>query len=237
LQPIVEFPSCWCFGYCSFFLVVQTSVRFPNLSLVVDFWSAASFRYAKGCLVVVDLVSGWLDIFHLCEERRYNGPEGGVEKVFVVVLVVVDFVACFGLFMFEVDRFALLVQLFSVLWIWHRNNGETSFWKGLGVCSGGSWVEGCLIDLCRGSGGPITFDSRLGASFFDSSSFRLFWCLLRHIGSWVVVESGRLKQQIMVDCFIELYCGIGKLTMLLIFRWVFWCIFIFLFLFGVILGI
>lgn len=46
------------FGYCSFFLVVQAFVRFPNLPLVVGFWSAVSFRSAKGCAVVVDPVSG-----------------------------------------------------------------------------------------------------------------------------------------------------------------------------------
>jgi hypothetical protein len=31
---------------------------------------------------------------------------GGAEKVFVAVLVVVDFVACFGLFLFQLNRFA-----------------------------------------------------------------------------------------------------------------------------------
>jgi len=64
-------------------------VRFPNLPLVVGFWSAASFRSRKGRPVVVDPVSGRLEIFLLREERRYNGLEGGVVKVFVVV----DFVA------------------------------------------------------------------------------------------------------------------------------------------------
>jgi len=46
------------FGYCSFFLVVQASVRVPNLPLVVSLWSAASLRSVKGRVVVVDLVSG-----------------------------------------------------------------------------------------------------------------------------------------------------------------------------------
>jgi len=47
-------------------------------------------------------------------------------------------------------------------------------WTCLGVCFGGSWVEGCLIVLCRESDGPITIDSRSGASFFFyASSFRL----------------------------------------------------------------
>ena len=29
------------------------------------------------------------------------------------------------------------------------------------------------FDLCRKSGGPIAFDSRSGAGFFDAGSFRL----------------------------------------------------------------
>ena len=29
------------------------------------------------------------------------------------------------------------------------------------------------FDLCRKSGGPITFDSRSGAGFFNAGSFRL----------------------------------------------------------------
>jgi len=44
------------FWFCSFCLVVQASVRFPNLPLVVGLWSAVSLRYAKG-RVVVDPVS------------------------------------------------------------------------------------------------------------------------------------------------------------------------------------
>jgi hypothetical protein len=46
------------FVYCSFFLVAQAYVRFPNLPLVVDLWSAASLRSTKGRVVVVDPVSG-----------------------------------------------------------------------------------------------------------------------------------------------------------------------------------
>lgn len=45
------------FGYCTFFLVVQASMRFPNLPLVVGLWSATSFRSVKGRIVVVDPVS------------------------------------------------------------------------------------------------------------------------------------------------------------------------------------
>jgi len=30
------------------------------------------------------------------------------------------------------------------------------------------------FDFCRESGGPIAFDSRSGASFFDACSLRLF---------------------------------------------------------------
>jgi len=41
--------------------------------------------------------------FLLRDVRQYNGPEGGAESVFVAVLMVVDFVACFGLFLFELD--------------------------------------------------------------------------------------------------------------------------------------
>jgi hypothetical protein len=47
-------------------------------------------------------------------------------------------------------------------------------WTGLGVYSGGSWVEGAPFDLCPESGGPIAFDSRSGADFFDACSLRLF---------------------------------------------------------------
>jgi len=45
-------------GFCSFFLVVQASVRFSNLLLVVGLWSMASVRSTKGRAVVVDPVSG-----------------------------------------------------------------------------------------------------------------------------------------------------------------------------------
>jgi len=46
------------FGYCSFFLVVQASMRVPNLPLVIGLWSTASLRSVKGRAVVVDPVSG-----------------------------------------------------------------------------------------------------------------------------------------------------------------------------------
>ncbi|RHN80972.1 hypothetical protein MtrunA17_Chr1g0194011 [Medicago truncatula] len=57
----VEWGSCLfraSFGYCSFFMVVQASVRFPNLPFVVGLWSVAFLRSAKGRAVVVDPVSG-----------------------------------------------------------------------------------------------------------------------------------------------------------------------------------
>ena len=147
-------------GYCSFFLVVQASVRFPNLPLVVSFWSATSFRSAKGRAVVVDPISEWFEIFLLREERRYSGPEDGAAKV----LVVVEFVAWVGLFLFKLERFALLFHLF---YVFEFGIGILvgRVWTGLGVYSDGLWVKGCLIDLCRESGGPITFDSRSRASF------------------------------------------------------------------------
>ena len=44
--------------------------------------------------------------------RWYSGSEGGAETVSVVVLVVVDYVACFGLFLFELDRLVLLFHCF-----------------------------------------------------------------------------------------------------------------------------
>jgi len=57
MVAVVELPFCWCCGNCSFFLVVQASVRFPNLPLV-GFWSVASFSSEKGRAVVVDPVFG-----------------------------------------------------------------------------------------------------------------------------------------------------------------------------------
>lgn len=41
-----------------FFLDVEASVRSPNVPLIADLWSAASFRSVKGRAVVVDPVSG-----------------------------------------------------------------------------------------------------------------------------------------------------------------------------------
>ena len=111
-------------------------MRFPNLPLVVGVWLVAFSRSAKGRVVVVDPVPGWLEVL-LRDVRGYNGPKGGTETVFVEVLMVVNFVACFGLFMFELDRFALLFHRFFP-WIWHMDFGGPSFWRGLGVCSGGS---------------------------------------------------------------------------------------------------
>jgi len=53
--------------------------------------------------------------FLLRDVRRYSGPEGGAETVFEAVLVVVDLVACLGLFLFELDRFALLFHRFCLV--------------------------------------------------------------------------------------------------------------------------
>jgi len=54
-----------------------------------------------------------------------------------VVVMQVDFVACFGLFLFELVRFALLFQLF---YVFEFGIGIMvgQVWTGLGVCSGGS---------------------------------------------------------------------------------------------------
>ncbi|RHN41859.1 hypothetical protein MtrunA17_Chr8g0370521 [Medicago truncatula] len=52
-------------------MVVQASVRFPNLPHVVGFWSAAFLRSAKGRAVVVDSVFGWLVVSLLRAERRW----------------------------------------------------------------------------------------------------------------------------------------------------------------------
>ena len=90
-----------CFWLLFLLFVVQASVCIPNLPLVVDFWSATFSRSAKGRVVEMDPVSGWLEVFLLCDVRRYSGPEGGAEMVFVVVLVVVSgyFLGGFGVFL------------------------------------------------------------------------------------------------------------------------------------------
>jgi len=115
--------------------------------------------------------------FLFCDVRRYSGPEGGVETVFVVVLVVVLYVACFGLFLFELDQFVLLFHYFC-LWTGHLVYGGPSFWIDCGVCYGSSWVEGCFL-ICVKSlvGRSLWFE--IGSYFFDACSFRLFWWLLR----------------------------------------------------------
>jgi len=151
------------------------------------------------------------------------------------VLVVVDFVAYLGLFIFELNRFVLPFHLVFVLRIWHRDFGGLSSWTGLGVCSGGSWVEGCLFDLCQKSGGSITFDSRSGAKFFTQ-------VLLGFVGvssDISIVEWWAnlivWKSKSLLAALLNSVGANGKLTVLLIFQWVFWGIFIFLF--GVILEI
>jgi len=55
-----------------------------------------------------------------------------------VVVMQVNLVAHFDLFVFELVCIALLFHLFSVFGCWHRVIGGWSFWTGLGVCSGGS---------------------------------------------------------------------------------------------------
>jgi len=139
---------------CRFLLLFLLSSRlsFYALSqppLVVGLWSAASLRSAKGRAVVVDPFSRWFEIFLLHEDRHYSNPESCVEKVFGAVHVVVELVACFGMFRFEQDRFVLLFHLFSVF---EFGIGFLvgRVWTGLGVYSGGSWVEGCLL-ICVGS--------------------------------------------------------------------------------------
>jgi len=47
-----------------------------------------------------------------------------------VVVMQVDLVACFDLFVFELVRFALLSRLFYVFGFWHRVIGGSSFWRG-----------------------------------------------------------------------------------------------------------
>lgn len=55
--------------------------------------------------------------------------------MFRAVLVVVEFVACFGLFLFELVRFALLFHLFSV------------FEFGIGIMAGRVWTD---LGVCYG---------------------------------------------------------------------------------------
>jgi len=73
------------FGYCSFLLVVQASVRFPNFPIVIGFWATTVFRSTKTRAVVVDPVFEWLEVFLLHDERRYN-----------MQLVVGTSLLCFG---------------------------------------------------------------------------------------------------------------------------------------------
>jgi len=62
----------------------------------------------------------------------------GVRRSIQVVVMHVDLMACFDSLVFELVRFALLFRLFSVFGFWHWVIGGSSFWLGLGVCSGGS---------------------------------------------------------------------------------------------------
>jgi len=70
-----------------------------------------------------------------------------------------------GLLWFVYVRLVRFARLFHLFPVFEFGIGIMvgRVWIGLGVCSGGSWVEGCLIDLCRESGGPINYDSRSGA--------------------------------------------------------------------------
>ena len=83
----------------------------------------------------------------------------GVQGSIQVVVMQVDLVACFDLFVFMLVRFALLFHLFSVFGFWHRVFGEVKV-SALVVRE----LRGCLFDFCRESCGPITFDSMSGAS-------------------------------------------------------------------------
>jgi hypothetical protein len=51
----------------------------------------------------------------------------GVHRSIQVVVMQVDLVACFDLFVFELVRFALLFCLFSVFGLWHQVIGGSSF--------------------------------------------------------------------------------------------------------------
>jgi len=57
--------------------------------------------------------------------------------VYGAVLVVVELVACFGLFLFELVQFALLFHLSSVF-KFGMGILVGRVWTGLGVCFGGS---------------------------------------------------------------------------------------------------
>jgi len=55
--------ACAGFWFCSFFQVVQASVRFINLPLVVGVELAMFSRSVKGRAVVVDPIPGWVEVF------------------------------------------------------------------------------------------------------------------------------------------------------------------------------
>jgi hypothetical protein len=60
----------------------------------------------------------------------YLAEGRGVRRSIQVVVMQVDLVACFDLFVFELVHFALLFCLFSVFGFWYRVIGGSSFWTG-----------------------------------------------------------------------------------------------------------
>jgi len=54
----------------------------------------------------------------------------GVRRSIQVVVMLIDLVAWFDLFVFELVRFALLFRFFSIFGFWHRVFGGLSFWTG-----------------------------------------------------------------------------------------------------------
>ena len=151
--------------------------------------------------------------------RWYNGPEGGAEKVFVAVLVVLILRLIFVcLYSSWIDLRCCTFHLFSVLRIWHRDIGGPSFWTGLNVCSSGSWVEGCLFDLCLESGWKNHFWFEIGSHFFTQVLLGLFGVSsdISEVEWWlnVIVWSNKSLSV----AILNPVGGKEKLTVLLIFR-------------------
>jgi len=163
-----------------------------------------------------------------------------------VVVMQVALVAYFDLFVFELVHFTLLFRLFSVSVFWHRVIGGSSFWTGLGVCSGGSWVEGCLFDLCQNLvGQSLLIRGReqgvtqvlLGCCDVSSDRLELEWWSKLNV--WSKISIGCLIDQWSLLAMLVLWGvvlrGFSILKVLVVFLWRF---LVFLFsLFGVILEI